>query len=571
MGLPLISPDSARTVDQRESPGPAMTVPSSSCFPNAGNGPYRILRLFQGGALRSFEGVTRDPEQAQAQRLSAMLSNARGTVFARDHGLDASPVELPALLDRFRGNVPIRTHAELLPWLDRVEAGEPDVLARGPVLHLVETSGTTGRAKHLPVNALWVRSCDAAQRLWMLGLLRDDEQLAGGKALSVVSPAEHARSAGGIPIGSNTGRMFLAQPWWSRIRAAVPYAVCQIEDPEVRAYTLLRHALGKDIRSWTTANPSTILLYSRRLVTWWDELRQDALDGTLCQGPAARLDPHARRELSRGLRRLPAARLPARDPRPASLWPLRRINCWTGGAGRFFLDKLPEALGADIPVREVGIHASEGVFAVSVDDGDPVAWLAGHVLEFRELAGASGGAPGGGEVRLAWELETGREYELIVTTEAGLWRYAMGDVVRVTGWLGRAPRLVFVRKAGAFLNATGEKVTEDQVIAAAMRAFPGATGVCAATEWCDPPRIVVGVEGFGGGTPLAFDGELSKENLEYASKRASSRLGPPLLVSLPAGTFGRWRAEKIAAGAPEAQVKDAIIVPIERLLPQPPA
>jgi hypothetical protein len=144
----------------------------------------------------------------------------------------------------------------------------------------------------------------------------------------------------------------------------------------------------------------------------------------------------------------------------------------------------------------------------------PQAWLGGHVLEFRDAAGA---------VCSATEVETGGEYELVVTTEAGLWRYAMGDLVRITGWLGGAPRMVFLRKAGSFLNATGEKVTEEQVLAAGRRAFPGAVGLCAATEWCDPPRVVVAVEG---AAPGDFDLELQRENLEYASKRESGRLAP---------------------------------------------
>ncbi len=563
---------------------------TSSPLPGHGNGAYRILRLFQGAALRAFDGMLRDPEDAQIARLAAILDNGVGSAFSREHGIEHCKGPREVRLVNLRA-LPIRTHADLLPWLDRMEAGEPDVLTRGPVRHLVETSGTTGRPKHLPVTDPWIASCNLAQRLWMLGLLRDDEPLAGGKALSIISAAEHARSPSGIPIGSNTGRMFLAQPWWTRLKTAVPYPVCQIADPELRAYTLLRHALGKDIRSWTTANPSTILLYSRRLQTWWEDLRADAVDGTLRRGPAAALSPAERSALAQGLRRVPS-RLLGDDPHPARVWPLRRINCWTGGSARFFLDKLPEALGADIPVREVGIHASEGVFAISVDDGDPVAWLAGHFLEFRELDAPEhdprgpvstlwGSEPEHG-IRLAWELETGREYELIVTTEAGLWRYAMGDVVRCTGWLGRVPRLVFVRKAGAFLNATGEKLTEDQVLAAAKRAFPGATAVCAATEWTDPPRVVVGLEcavpprsggrwhggpeAGAGGDGGAFDRELQTENLEYASKRESGRLAPARVVALPAGTFARWRSEKIAAGAPEAQVKDAVIVGVERVL-----
>ena len=233
---------------------------SSSPFVDRGNGPYRILRLFQSGAVRAFDAALADPEAAQQARLTSILRAASGSVFFREHQL-----RLDMGMEELRTAVPVRTHAELFPWLERVEAGEVNVLTGGAVLHLVETSGTTGRPKRLPVNAAWVASCNTAQRLWMLGLLRDDERLAGGKALSIVSPAEHARSSGGLPVGSNTGRIFLDQPWWTRRRAAVPYVVCTLDDPEVRAYTVLRHAIGKDIRSWTTANPSTILVYARNL------------------------------------------------------------------------------------------------------------------------------------------------------------------------------------------------------------------------------------------------------------------------------------------------------------------
>jgi antitoxin (DNA-binding transcriptional repressor) of toxin-antitoxin stability system len=501
--------------------------------------------------VRAFDATLADPAAAQQARLASLLRAASPSVFFREHQLSVHMG-----IEDLRAAIPVRTHAELSPWLERVEAGESNVLTGGPVLHLVETSGTTGRPKRLPVNAAWIATCATAQRLWMLGLLRDDERLAGGKALSIVSPAEHARSSGNLPIGSNTGRIFLDQPWWTRRRAAVPYVVCTLDDPEIRAYTLLRHAIGKDIRSWTTANPSTILVYARNLARWWDALREDAADGTLRCGPAAALSSVERSRFSRGIIR---TRL-GDDPTPASLWPLRRINCWTGGAAGFFLEKLPDAIGARVPVREVGIHASEGTFAFTVDDGDPVAWLGGHLLEFREESGS---------IRSAWEVEVGREYELIVTTEAGLWRYAMGDIVRVTGWLGRAPRLVFARKVGSFLNATGEKVTENQVIAAAKRAFTASTAFCAATEWCDPPRIVIAVEGAPLREPLGdplgdFDGELRRENIEYASKRESRRLGPAHAIEVPTGTFARWRATRIADGAPEAQVKDPVILNHER-------
>ncbi|MFZ5476207.1 MAG: GH3 auxin-responsive promoter family protein [Myxococcota bacterium] len=512
-------------------------------FPPAGNGPYRLLRAFHGRAIGALARGCDAARATQAERLAVVLAGARGTAFAGEHGLAGDET-----LESLREKVPIRTHAEHLPWLDRVAAGEPDVLTRHAVRQLLETSGTTGRPKWLPVTDPWARSVADAQQLWVLALLRDDEGLAEGSALSVVSPAETSRSPGGLAIGSNTGRMFLAQPWWVRWRAPVPYAAYCVEDPDVRAYCVLRHALAQPVRSWTTANPSTILLYCRRARAWWEDLRADCADGTLSRGPAASLSPADRKRTGAGKK----ARL-GEDASLAKHWALRRVNCWTGGSAPFFLGRLADALGADVPVREVGITASEGYFAVPIDDGAPVAWLAGHVLEFVD---------GAGEPRWAWELREGEEYRLVVTTEAGLWRYDLGDVVRCVGWLGEAPRLVFVRKAGNVLDATGEKVTEDQVVLAAKEAFPTAAGISTSLGWGEVPAIRIAVEGEG--DAAAFDAALRRLNVEYEGKRRTERLGSPVMTVVPAGTFAAWRMARVRAGAPDAQVKDPVVLDPER-------
>ncbi len=518
-------------------------------FPETGHGPYRLLRGACQGAVGAFARACEDPERAQRERLDVVLratvSSVRGAELGLRQGMD---------LEAYRSAVPVVTHADLLPWLDRVAAGEVGVLTRDPVQMLLETSGTTGRAKWVPSTAPWASSVAAAQQLWVLAMLRDDEQLARGRAFSIVSDAAHARSPGGLPIGANTGRMFRAQPWWVRLRAPVPYAAYCVKDPELRAYAILRHALAADVRSWTTANPSTILLYCRRMVAWWDDLSADCAEGTLRRGPAASLSDAERRALGRmdGWLGFARRRLPS-TPLAAKVWNLRRVSCWKGGAAPFFLARMAEALGAEVPLREAGITASEGYFAVPVDDEGPVAWLAGHLLEFID---------DDGDARFAWELTEGREYRLVISTEAGLLRYDMGDIVRVTGWLGKAPRLAFVRKAGNLLNATGEKVTEDQIVAAAARVFPGAAGLSCALGWGERPWIRVAVEGgrASADDAVRFDAALRAINVEYDAKRASDRLGAVDVTRVPDGAFQAWRLARVRAGAPDAQVKDPVVL-----------
>ncbi len=500
-------------------------------FPPDGHGPYRLLRALGGAPVARFHESLAQPEAAQRDRLSVILRGAHGTAFARAAGLLGTEG-----LTEFRSTVPISDHAAHRPWLDRVEAGEANVLTRERVLQLVQTSGTTGGPKRLPVTPTWARSVADAQRLWVLGLLRDDEALAGGAALSIVSPAVSGHTAGGLAFGSNTGRMFQAQPFWVRWRAPVPYEAYAIPDVSLRQYTILRQALAADVRSWTAANPSTILLYTRRLHEWWEELRRDLADGTLQRT---------------GARGLPRRTL---GDAPAWPWNLRRLNCWTGGPARFFVDRLPGALGREIPVREVGITASEGYFAVPVDDGDPVAWLGGHLLEFIDEDGAA---------HWAWEVEVGRIYRLVVSTEAGLYRYDLGDLVQITGFVGRAPRMVFLRRAGAELSAVGERVTEAQLQAALRDTVPEASAIAATIAWAEVPslRIAIGVT-----SELdtdifdTFDRVLAGHNLEYADRRATGRYAAPQIVRLDPSAWERWKAVRVAAGAPEAQVKDPVVL-----------
>jgi len=516
-----------------------------------GNGPYRLLRAGRERLVRRFEASLDDPRGAQRERLEVMLRQARGTAFGLAHDLDRVRT-----LDDWRAAVPIRGHAELRPWLDRIASGEQGVLTRERVSMLLETSGTTGRPKHLPVTPTWSTTCREAQSLWVLGMVRDHEAVTKGQALTIVSPKQHARSPGGLSIGSNTGRMHAAQPWYVRGRYPVPTDVFAWQPSALRLYGILRFALQARITSITTANPSTLLLLARKLEAWREPLSQDLRDGTLKHGPAAALGRRQRLRLAPRLRRRPVPT----DWRPARLWPLALVNCWKGGPARYFVDQLPAALGAEVPVREVGISASEGFFALPLDDGwsGGVLWTLGHIMEFV----GDDGAP-----RWAWELEVGERVRLVISTEAGLYRYDLADELEVVGMVGRTPQLRFVGKAGRYLNSTGEKVAAGQVSEAVRRAARAVSaapvGFTARVRLAEVPVFELAVEGLAVERLAPFaeavENALMELNIEYASKRSSGRLGALELRAVPAGTYGRFRAARVASGAPEGQVKDPVL------------
>lgn len=81
--------------------------------------------------------------------------------------------------------------------------------------------------------------------------------------------------------------------------------------------------------------------------------------------------------------------------------------------------------------------------------------------------------------------------------------------------------------------------------------------------WGEVPWIRLALEG-AEPNAVAFDNALKHLNVEYESKRDSGRLAMPEVLALPAGALARYKAQRVAAGAAEAQVKDPWVLNSER-------
>ena len=126
----------------------------------------------------------------------------------------------------------------------------------------------------------------------------------------------------------------------------------------------------------------------------------------------------------------------------------------------------------DIPQRDYLCMASEGIMAIPFRDetSGGVLPVHTHFYEFIPEGLAEQDDP---PTLLPHELEVSRPYTVVLTTSAGLYRYNIGDVVRVSELNGSAPVLEFLHRAGHTCSLTGEKLTESQV----------ASAVCQAASW----------------------------------------------------------------------------------------
>jgi hypothetical protein len=310
-----------------------------------------------------------------------------------------------------------------------------------------------------------------------------------------------------------------------------------------------------------------------------DHLLRDLHDGTLRADldlPAdlrsvltrkLRPNPNRARELTKVAEK--AGRL-----LPSDLWPPETIllGTWTGGSMGPYLRQLPEYFGT-APIRDLGLLASEGRMTIPFANDTPAGVLdvASHYFEFVPEAEMESSQP---TALGAHELAEGGRYYILPTTAAGLYRYHISDVVRVTGFLGRTPMIEFLGKGHRFSNLTGEKLSEYHVTKAVDAVAPRRGQPLGAGYTLAPVRdesvpyygfFVEESDAMDGATFDRFltdlDEELGRQNIEYAAKREGGRLGPIRPHRLPPGTWATWDAARLAArGGAAEQYKHPCLV-----------
>src|SRR5437667_285199 len=238
------------------------------------------------------------------------------------------------------------------------------------------------------------------------------------------------------------------------------------------------------------------------------------------------------------------------------------------------LPSIPYLVG--VPRRDYITQASECSMAIPTADGSSGGALAyrSHFFEFIPEASIDSSSP---DTRFAWQLEAGQVYELVVSTSGGLYRYRIGDCVRVNGFSGEIPLVEFLYRAGKTSSITGEKLTEYQVLEAARwAAADGATGpqefLCFPRSGADPHYGVLlswhdkgsAPDSVDAVRPVArwlarFDAQLMALNSEYHDKRSSGRLGSVIGLIVGQEGFDAYRRSFAPAGVSDDQGKVGVL------------
>jgi sterol desaturase/sphingolipid hydroxylase (fatty acid hydroxylase superfamily) len=522
----------------------------------------RIVRVVEGVRIAA---ALRDPMRVQRALLVRILKANRDTAFGREHGFGR--IGGPA---QFARQVPVRDFEELRPWIDaQIERGEPALTAERP-LHYVRTSGTTGRAKDVPLTQTHLKALRRAHEAAVAMQFRNCPEAFAGGILAIVSPAFEGSFPDGTRYGSASGIVAGDTPAPVRCKFVAPPEVMAIDDCQVKYLLILRLALARpDLTYIATANPGTLLTLGQLYREHEPELIRDLGNGGFFLRD--RVPPAAWAACASRLQACPAraAQLARRwrtqaPARLSDLWPsLRLVGTWTCASAGIAITALRRELPARARILDLGYIASEfrGTITLGLRAGSGMPTVHAHFFEFVERARWDEGNP---EFLTLDRIRKGVDYYIVVTTSSGLYRYFINDLVRVRGFLHRMPLLTFVQKGKGVTNITGEKLYESQVLEAA-RAAAAQCGITTrfvmmlADEAARRYRLYVET---GAGAPLpaavlarSVDERLASLNVEYRDKRRSGRLGGLDVARLKEGTADAYKRFSVAAGQREGQFK----------------
>jgi hypothetical protein len=534
-----------------------------------------------------FEKATRDPMGTQRALLRRMMEKNRDTEYGQEYGFAGI-----STLDKFRKQVPVVDYEDIRQRIDRVTMGEKNVLtAEDPVL-FAQTSGTTGTPKFIPVTP----TCQGGGGMttWLHYARRDHSRIFRHKMITIVSPAIEGHTDGGLPFGSTSGMVVKEMPKIVQSAYAVPYDVYEIHDYDAKYYALLRMGLDRPVSFVATANPSSVLKLAEMADLHAERLIRDLRDGAL--SGEVDIPPEIRQVIEGMLRPNPrrAAELEAMRERrggkllPVDYWPeMALLGCWKGGTVGSYIKKLddwydPEQQGM-VPIRDMGYLSSEARMSIPVSDEGAGGVLTIHLNVFEFVAVDE--VEDNPDEKESWnflsadQLEVGKEYYVFITTTGGLYRYDMNDIIEMVDTYNATPVIVFRRKGRGMTNLTGEKLSVNQIIAAMEKTgqeMGAAVGHFRAEPDIARSLYVFKVE-FQDPVPAEkhagflsrLDEAIGELNIEYQAKRASGRLGPPILQVMKSGWYERGKLKLVADGKRLFQAKTVLLDAKAGYTPEP--
>ena len=457
------------------------------------------------------------PHEVQRDVFMRLISDAKNTKFGKKYGFNYIKS-----YSEFQKQVPFSTYEEIYPYIDRMMKGEQNVLWPTDINWFAKSSGTTNaKSKFIPVSKEAMDESHFSGGKDLLAIYTNnnpDSLLFTGKNLSI--GGSHQKNPldpnGNSYYGDVSAVILQNMPLWAKFVRTPSEEVVLLDNWEEKLEKIARETLDENVTSMTGVPTWTLLVLKRIL------------------------------ELTGASNIL-------------EVWP--NLEAFFHGAVAFgpyrqvFKEIIPSSKVSYIDAY----NASEGFFGIQDQpDSEDMLLMLDYGIFYEFIPMSSQGLSSSQPIPL-WEVEVGKNYAMIISTNAGLWRYNIGDTVRFTNT--NPYRIKISGRTKHFINAFGEELVIESAEEAIAKSCE-ATGAIIENFTAGPVYLEKNKRG-GHEWVIEFvkppkdldefiillDANLKKLNSDYEAKRQKDlALVLPIIRSVPTGTFYKWMKSKNKLG-----------------------
>ena len=380
----------------------------------------RVIQAFGlllSSTSRRFYKALEDPQRSQKAVQQRLVKQLKACKYGQKY-------QINSIEDWHR--LPVVAYEDLQPWIVSESAAQRSSLTPESIIFYEPTSGSSGPRKQIPYTRSLRRAFNYLFCLWAHDLITNGPGFTRGRFYFSISPSF---TRADIPQGTTDDADYL-DPWlrWllQPFLVIAPTSQTPEDFQDKLAQTLLKSADLEIISIWSpsflTAQLDYIQRHYQRLAT--------SLEGSISSERAAVLQQE--------------------KIVWANLWPnLKLISCWdsvTAAAGATVLEShFPDAL-----VQGKGLLATEAPMTVPLIAAKGyVPLLTDIYFEFED---------DDGQCHALHQMKVSQTYEVIISQMGGLYRYRVGDRVKVTHYFRSTPCLEFVGRGSAVSDLVGEKL-----------------------------------------------------------------------------------------------------------------
>ena len=353
-----------------------------------------------------------NPVETQRKVFNDLIRQANDTQFAKDHRFS----EIKNFSD-FQVRVPVRDYEALRPYVDKVVAGEKDILWPGKPIYFAKTSGTTSGAKYIPLTKESMPTHIEAARSAILLYIHETKKsdFVDGKMIFLQgSPVLEEKN--GIKIGRLSGIVAHFIPKYLQKNRMPSWETNCIEDWETKVNAVVDETFDQNM-TVISGIPSWVQMYFEKLQA-------------KTQKPVGEL--------------------------------FKNFNLFIYGGVNFepYRAKFENIIGRKVDAIEL-FPASEGFFAYQDSQNEKGMLLLLNSGIFYEFIKSDEFFSENPKRHTIGEVELDVNYVLIISTNAGLWAYNIGDTVQFVSL--KPYRVIVSGRIKHFISAFGEHVIGKEV------------------------------------------------------------------------------------------------------------